>query len=89
MNKTRIRYRFHANEDDYRPILWPPLGPYWCSGYGDGYSIVIAYLPKDANLFDYWPEADNIDSEERDEITFSDRFAKPSWWDDSTNTVID
>lgn len=34
------RHRFHANEDDYRSVIWPPLGPYWCSGYGDGYSTV-------------------------------------------------
>jgi hypothetical protein len=32
-----IRYRFHANADDYRPVKFPPPGPYWCSGYlGDG-----------------------------------------------------
>ena len=82
------RHRFHANEDDYRPVIWPPLGPYWCSGYGDDYSIVIAYLPKGQNLLDYWPEADNVDTEDRNEITFSDRFPCPKWWDANTETVI-
>ena len=47
------RYRFRADPDDYRPIIFPPPGPYWCSGYGfEGdpeepadYSIVITWFP--------------------------------------------
>lgn len=76
------RYRFHANEDDYRPVAWPPPGPYWCTGYGDGYSTVVAYLPPDEPLTFWWPEATNVDAEEVDEIVFSDRFPEPEWWAD-------
>jgi hypothetical protein len=78
-----IRYRFHANEDDWRPVYDPNepnpnLGPYWCSGYGDGYSIIVAYLRAEPTL--YWPEASHIDEGEPGPIKFSDRFPKPSWW---------
>ena len=76
-----LRCRFHANLNDYRPVLWPPPGPYWCSGVGDDYSIVIAYVRSEEQLMEYWPEASEIDSEERDEITYTDRFPKPKWYD--------
>ena len=80
------RHRFHANEDDYRPMIWPPPGPYWCSGYGDGYSIVIAYAPDDTDMLKYWPEMEEDDIDKDVEITFSGRFPQPEWWplDDST-----
>lgn len=77
-----IRYRFHSSSiDDPRPIIWPPKGPYWVSGEGDDYAILIAYLPEGVPLTDFWPEATNVDSQERDSITFTDRFARPSWWE--------
>lgn len=76
-----IRARFHANESDYRPVYWPPPGPYWCSGYSDGYSIVIAYAENEAELVKFWPEASNIDAEEVSEIVFSSRFPQPDWWE--------
>ena len=77
------RYRFQANLEDPRPIIWPPAGPYWVSGTGDDHSTVIAYLPfgnKEDDLRKYWPEAAHITVDERDEITFTDRFPQPSWW---------
>jgi hypothetical protein len=78
-----IRYRFHANAEDYRPVKFPPPGPYWCSGYAgdDSYSIVIAYLPRDVKLKDFWPEASSIDKEDADKIVYTSRFPKPEWWD--------
>lgn len=75
-----IRSRFKANEEDFRPVKWPPVGPYWCSGYGEGYSIVIAYTKTVEELLEFWPEAKDIDAEHRDEIIFTDRFPKPDWW---------
>jgi hypothetical protein len=82
--KSWDRIRFRANEDDYRPVIWPPIGPYWCSGQGNGYSIVVAYMPHgstDADLKKYWPEASEIDRmSEGTTLTFSDRFAEPDWW---------
>ncbi len=76
-----IRCRFHANEDDYRPVNWPIKHPYWCSGYGDEHSIVVAYADDEAEIMLNWPEATNLDSEEVDQYSFTDRFPKPSWFD--------
>jgi hypothetical protein len=81
-----VRHRFHANADDYRPMTFPPPGPYWCSGSGDDYSIVIAYLPRGVKPSSkkLWPEASEIESEDVEGITFTDRFPKPSWWKGKT-----
>lgn len=79
---TWTRYRFKANGDDYRPVKFPPPGPYWCTGSAldSSYSIVVAYLPEGTTLTDWWPEADEVEEEARSEITFTDRFPKPQWW---------
>lgn len=78
------RVRFKANEDDYRPVLWPPLGPYWCSGYGEGYSIIVAYIPAQTTIEElkrYWPELRDLDvMEENVDISYSGRFPKPEWF---------
>ena len=75
--------RFHANEADWRPVKFPPPGPCWCTGYGDGYATVVAWLPKKGwrkLLKEHWPEATNIDMEDRPEgPQFSGRFPKPDW----------
>lgn len=76
------RHRFKANLDDPRPVKFPPPGPWWCSGEGDGYSIVVCYLPYRVSVLEYWPEARDIDSEVRDKITYTDRFPKPDWFND-------
>lgn len=71
-----MRLRFEANEADYRPIKWPPPGPYWCSGYlcgAVGAAIVIAFIPLDDStlakdlcstaekiVMEFWPEAKNL-----------------------------
>jgi hypothetical protein len=73
-----MRLRFEANEDDYRPIKWPPPGPYWCSGYlcgKVGAAIVIALIPLDDStpeddshsvaekiVMEFWSEAKNIET---------------------------
>lgn len=75
-----LRARFHANPDDYRPVKWPPPGPYWCSGEGDGYSVVVAYLRPEDRVTDWWPEASEVDTEEADAIVFTGRFPRPDWW---------
>lgn len=75
-----LRARFHANEDDWRPIKFPPPGPAWCTGYGPGFSVVVAYVENEAQIKEFWPEASSIDAEPRDEIIFTDRFARPDWW---------
>lgn len=81
-----IRARFKANADDYRPVKFPPPYPYWCSGYSLGAdfelsaAIVIAYADSEAQIFEYWPEATDLDAEDAAEVQFSDRFPKPDWW---------
>lgn len=79
-----IRVRFHANAGDYRSVNWPVKHPYWCSGHGDGYSIVIAYADDEAEILRNWPEATEIDSEEVDGYTFTGRFPKPDWFNEDT-----
>lgn len=84
-----IRARFHANEDDWRPVKWPPSGPCWCTGYGDGYSVVVAYVASEGQLLEYWPEATEIDATPKDQIEFSDRFSRPDWWPEGKLTLGD
>ncbi len=77
------RYRFRANPDDYRPVFFPPPGPYWCSGWGldPDHSIVIAWFPDNVDLLEWWPEAEAVTTEEdRGPPTFTDRFPRPDWW---------
>lgn len=75
-----LRHRFQANLADPRPVTFPPPGPYWVSGLGEDYAIVVAYLPPDVEVSTYWPEAKEVESEERASLTFTDRFPKPEWW---------
>ena len=81
------RYRFKEASKDYRPVKFPPPGPYWCSGYdSDDNAVIVAYLPADAELTDWWPEPIDIEVEDRTEITFTDRFSKPDWYPGESNT---
>ncbi len=75
-----IRARFKANESDYRPVVWPVKHPYWCSGYSESNSIVIAYADNKSEILTNWPEAEEIDIEEVQEYCFTDRFPKPDWF---------
>lgn len=77
-----IRARFKANSDDYRPIKWPPPGPYWCTGYAgdESYAIVVAYAKDETQVLEYWPEAADIDTQEASAFVFTDRFPRPDWW---------
>jgi hypothetical protein len=78
-----IRARFKANEDDPRPVLWPVKHPYWCTGYGDGYSILVTYADDEAEVLRNWPEATDIDAEPADSYTFTSRFPKPEWFNEN------
>ncbi len=75
-----IRARFKANEDDFRPVVWPIKHPYWCTGYGDGYAIVVAYADDVAEIKRNWPEASDIEADETDGYVFTGRFPKPEWF---------
>lgn len=75
-----LRVRFKANEEDYRPVNWPVKHPYWCSGSGGGCSIVISYADDESYIYENWPEAKDLVTEEVDGYTFTDRFPKPDWF---------
>ena len=79
----RYRFKTRAN-DDYRPLIFNPKYPWWCSGYGednDGdYTIIIAYLPPNEDLMVYWDDAFDVDFTDEDEIKFTSRFPKPDYF---------
>ena len=78
------KYRFKTKSiEDYRPLLDMKdiQCPWWCSGEGEDYAIIICYLPADEDLFKYWDDAYDIDVEDADEIIYTDRFKKPGWID--------
>lgn len=78
------RYRFYTHAiEDYRPLIFNPKYPWWCSGYKDDCAIIVAYLPKDEDLFKYWDDAYDIDFTEHKSIEFSGRFPKPEYFIES------
>lgn len=80
------RYRFYTKSiNDYRPIIFNPKYPWWCSGHGDDYAVIIAYLPSTEKLIKYWDDAYDIEFSEVDKITFSDRFPKPDYFKEDLN----
>ena len=79
-----VRYRLKTKSvEDWRPLVYDQRFPSWCSGYGgdesDGtaHAVIIIYLPKDEPLSKYYDDAFDIDPDERDCITFTDRFPRP------------
>lgn len=78
------RHRFKANLEDSRPVKFPPPGPWWETGFGDDYSIVVAYLPYGEPVTNWWPEARDIESEITNEILYTSRFPKPDWYKETS-----
>jgi hypothetical protein len=74
-----LRSRFRANEEDPRPVI-EAVRPWWITGYGDDYAIVVAYVDDEADLLRRWPEATHIDSAESESYAFTSRFPKPEWF---------
>lgn len=72
-----IRCRFRTTADDPRPANWPIKHPYWITGEGEGYSILVAYADDEAEILKNWPEAFDLDSEPATEYMFTGRFPKP------------
>jgi len=89
-SKLWDRIRFETTHPDYRPIKFPPPGPYWCAGLGgdedngDNHWIIVAYFPTgspDSAIKKFWPESRAFDRmEEAVHIMYSDRFQKPKWY---------
>lgn len=80
MKYSKLRFKTKSIED-YRPLkdMKEIQCPWWCSGEGTDYAIIICYLPKEECLYDYWDDAYDIDQEFTDEIVYTDRFPKPDW----------
>lgn len=74
-----IRTRFKICEEDFRPVKWPIKHPYWVTGYGDDYTILVAYADDWMEIMENWPEAFDLDSEDVTEYVFTSRFPKPDW----------
>jgi len=74
-----LRIRFKTNNKDYRPVNWPVKHPYWCTGYGDEYSIVISYADTEEYIYENWPEAIDLEISKCKEYIFTDRFPRPEW----------
>lgn len=77
--KNWKRIRFKTKSRDWRPVTWPPYGSYWCSGETVDASIMIAYVKSEEQLFEQWPEAEDLEIEDNAELAFSDRFPKPDY----------
>lgn len=75
-----IRARFKTTSEDYRPVTWPIKHPYWCSGQGGDYYILVAYADDVDEIRRLWPEAEDINHEDADHYTFTSRFPKPEWF---------
>ena len=72
------RYRFYTRSiDDYRPLIYNPEYPWWCSGEGEDYVVIVAYLPENEDLSKYWDDACEITFTEENKIIFTSRFPKP------------
>lgn len=92
-DKKWRRYRFYTKStEDYRPLIFNPQYPWWCSGYSLGgtidepeYSsaVIIAYLPEDEDLTKYWDDASDVEFTEHEGIEFSDRFPKPDYFEET------
>ena len=82
MEQKLIKYRFKTKAiDDYRPLvdMKEIQMPWWCTGEGEDYAVIICYLPERENLKKYWDDAYDIEREKRNCIVYTDRFPKPDW----------
>lgn len=84
MSNTKWRrYRFKTKSvDDYRPLIFNPAYPWWCSGYsGDmGTATIVAFLPSNEPLEKYWDDAEEMEYTEETGVHFSDRFPQPQYY---------
>lgn len=80
MGAYMYRYRFQCNNKDPRPMTWPLKHPYWISGYGEDYAVVVAYGEDEDYIYKNWPEAKNIEADFVTEYEFTSRFPMPKWW---------
>ncbi len=90
-----IRCRFYVAGRDYRPVKWPVKHPYWCTGHSlsclddGGYkAVVVSYADNEEYILEFWPDAEDINSENVNDYNFTSRFPKPKWWDTHGSAVM-
>lgn len=83
------RFKFEIAGSDPRPMVFPPPGPYWITGYAERGISVLAYIPVDEFLKDpkYWPDATFIKSELNVELEYTKALPKPDWFKDETSEL--
>lgn len=80
------RYRFKTKiSADYRPLVFNPKYPWWCSGENDATAIIIAWLPINDDLLKYWDDASEVEYTEHEEIEFTSRFPKPDYFEEESD----
>jgi hypothetical protein len=85
------RYRFKTRSiGDHRPLVFNPQCPWWCTGKSEagGYASIVAYLPSNENLLNYWDDAFDIEFSNESGITFSERFPMPDYFKRKPSIVI-
>lgn len=80
-----IRVRFKTFAADYRPVVFPPKYPWWCTGTNDTHATIVTYADFEDQIYTYWPEAEDIDTIDCLGVVFSARFPPPSWWTNAHN----
>lgn len=84
MSGTWLRVRFYTDADDWRPLIWPPPGPCWCTGAGEisggKFWVVVAYVRRLDQVHEFWPEAYDVDHKQVTALLFTSRFPRPEWW---------
>jgi len=82
VNQKWVLCNFKSPAEDFRPMGFPPPGPYWCAGLdSDECWDIVAYVRKPKEVSMYWPEAFDIVTEVVDKIEYSDSRPRPEWWD--------
>lgn len=81
MRKPWYRVRFYSYADDPRPLVFPPVGPYWITGDDGACVSIVAYVRHMGQVEEQWPEATEVDVlSEHERPEFCGRMPRPDWW---------
>jgi hypothetical protein len=76
-----FRVRFLTSSQDWRPVTWPPPGPYWYLGTTENHrTCLISYTRSMRELYEAWPEAENVVYSPESKIIFTHQYPEPIWW---------
>ena len=79
--KQNRKWGYYNTETKYEiPCIYEDADNFE-NGYAgdDSYATIVCFLPKGEDLYKYWDDAYDVDSDEKDGITYTDRFPKPDW----------